>query len=118
MVLRATWLLKWFWGKVCSFKFLCNIGHTKSLDWYQLGLLTYELLTGDTPYFGIDKQSINKNILSAKISIPKENMSKNAVDFILNLMNRNPSRRLGAERGASELKSHPWLSNIDWSKCA
>lgn len=29
-------------------------------------------------------------------------------------MNRNPLNRLGAKRGAAELKEHPFFSSIDW----
>ena len=34
---------------------LTRQGHGKSVDWYLLGVLTYEMLVGKTPYFSSDK---------------------------------------------------------------
>jgi hypothetical protein len=33
----------------------------------------------------------------------------------LQLLNRNPRHRLGAQRDTAELKEHPFFSSIDWS---
>ncbi len=36
--------------------------------------------------------------------------------MIVSLLNRNPSKRLGAgPEGADEIKRHPFFKNIDWS---
>jgi serine/threonine protein kinase len=43
-------------------------------------------------------------------------MSQDAVNLIVNLLNRNPSNRLGAgPEGAAEIKQHPFFSSLDWS---
>ena len=34
--------------------------------------------------------------------------------FVKGLLNRNPQNRLGAKRGAAELKEHPFFASIDW----
>jgi hypothetical protein len=36
----------------------------------------------------------------------------------LQLLNRNPKHRLGAERDAAELKEHPFFKSIDWNLLA
>ena len=42
-------------------------------------------------------------------------MSLDARDLILNLLNRNPKKRMGAgERDAEELKEHAFFKGIDW----
>lgn len=38
--------------------------------------------------------------------------------FLLQLLNRNPKHRLGAERDAAELKGHPFFKSIDWKLLA
>lgn len=44
-------------------------------------------------------------------------MSTDAKNIIVNLLNRNPSKRLGAgQDGADEIKRHPFFQNIDWEK--
>jgi len=42
-------------------------------------------------------------------------MSKDAKDLILNLLNRNPNKRLGAgPRDATEIMEHSFFKGIDW----
>ena len=41
---------------------LRRAGHTKSIDWYLLGVLIYEMLVGVPPYFNPDKAVLFKNI--------------------------------------------------------
>ena len=41
---------------------LRRAGHTKSIDWYLLGVLIYEMLVGVPPYFNPDKAILFKNI--------------------------------------------------------
>ena len=46
-------------------------------------------------------------------------MTADAKHLIVNLLNRNPSKRLGAgSDGADEIKRHPFFSAVDWDKVA
>ena len=46
-------------------------------------------------------------------------MSLDARDLILNLLNRNPKKRMGAgERDAAELKEHAFFKGVDWEATA
>jgi hypothetical protein len=38
--------------------------------------------------------------------------------FVKGLLNRNPQNRLGAKRGAAELKEHPFFKSINWDLLA
>ena len=43
-------------------------------------------------------------------------MSVKAKNLIIHLLNRNPSKRLGAgPTGADEIKKHPFFASIDWN---
>jgi len=33
----------------------------------------------------------------------------------LKLLERNPSKRLGAKKDADEVRAHPWFKNINWN---
>jgi serine/threonine protein kinase len=90
-------------------------GHTKSIDWYLLGVLIYEMLVGVPPYFNTEKKKLFENIQSGPLKIPN-NMSQAAKSLILLLLNRNPGKRLGAGPGdAEDIKKHAFFNDIDWS---
>ncbi|KAK3093541.1 hypothetical protein FSP39_017025, partial [Pinctada imbricata] len=81
-----------------------STGHDFAVDWWSLGVLTYELLTGASP-FTVDgekntQSEISRRILRAQPPMPRE-FSQEVRDFILKLLVKNPEKRLGA-RGADE----------------
>lgn len=45
-------------------------GHTRSIDWYMLGALIYEMLVGVPPYFDTDKAKLFENIKSGPLKLP------------------------------------------------
>ena len=90
------------------------MGHTKSLDFYLLGVLLYEMIVGVPPYFSTDRQKLFENIQSGPLKIP-HTMSENARNLILQLLNRNPQKRLGAgPRDSEEVKEHPFFQGVNW----
>jgi len=91
-------------------------GHTKSIDWYLLGVLLYEMIVGVPPYFSTDRQKLFENIQGGPLKIP-HTMSENARGLILQLLNRNPMKRLGAgARDSEEIKSHIFFKDVDWKQ--
>lgn len=60
-----------------------------------LGVFFYELLVGTPPYYKNNRQELIDNILTGPLRIP-QTMSEEARDLILNLLNRNPKKRLGS----------------------
>ena len=89
-------------------------GHGKSVDWYLVGVLLYEMLVGIPPYFSSNKDQMFKNIKSGPLRMP-ERLSSDAKDFIIKLLNKNPSKRLGAGKtDAEELKNHDFFSGVNW----
>jgi serine/threonine protein kinase len=93
-------------------------GHTKSIDWYLLGVLIYEMLVGVPPYFNTDKTKLFENIQQGPLKIP-HTMPPPARSIILLLLNRNPSKRLGAgPTDAEEVKEHEFFADINWEEIA
>ena len=76
----------------------------QSMDWYNIGTLLYELLTGKPPYYAKDLASYQSNIKFAELQIP-DFVDEDASDLIRKLMIRQPLCRLGA-KGAEEVKYH------------
>jgi len=95
-----------------------TISPLQSVDWWSLGVLTYELLTGASPFtVEGDKNTqadISKRILNAEPLMP-DFLSPLVRDFILRLLVKDPQKRLGGGPGdAAEVKAHPFFSVIDW----
>ncbi|EJU06200.1 hypothetical protein DACRYDRAFT_112948 [Dacryopinax primogenitus] len=87
----------------------------RSVDWWALGVVTYEFLYGFPPFHADSPSQVFDNIISRRIDWFDEHVdfSKDARDFMERLMCTDPTRRLGF-KGAQEVKAHPWLSDIDW----
>ena len=45
-------------------------GHTRMIDWYLLGLLIFELLTGAPPYYNHSRETLFENIKKATLKFP------------------------------------------------
>eukprot|EP00347_Sterkiella_histriomuscorum_P015416 403357105 len=88
-------------------------GHGKAVDWYLLGVVFYEMLTGMPPYYADDKEVLFQNIMNNTLEIP-EHVSPQCQDLLIKLLNKNPLKRLGSKHGAPELKSHSYFSDVDW----
>lgn len=76
-----------------------------------LGVTTYALLTGFSPFGGDTDQETFCNISNVDIDFPDElfeDVSAEAVDFIRKLLVKDPRERLTAK----ECLKHPWLANL------
>lgn len=90
-------------------------GYDESVDWWSVGVILFEMIVGYPPFFADDPSITCQKILHWKKTfvIPREaNLSKEAVDLIRKLI-CEPQSRLG-NRGAEEIKRHPFFSGVDW----
>ena len=91
-------------------------GHGKAVDWYLLGVLLYEMLTGVTPYYDKNKNNLFYNIEQGKLIIPNF-VSENAKNLLRGLLQRDPKKRLGGGiRDSEEIKEHKFFEDVDWQK--
>ncbi|XP_050809206.1 ribosomal protein S6 kinase alpha-5 isoform X3 [Gopherus flavomarginatus] len=99
-----------------------DTGHDKAVDWWSLGVLMYELLTGASP-FTVDGEKnsqaeISRRILKSEPPYPQE-MSALAKDVIQRLLMKDPKKRLGCgPGGADEIRQHPFFQKINWDDLA
>jgi serine/threonine protein kinase len=75
-----------------------NRGHDFTCDWWSLGALIYEMLSGAPPYYSKDKQKMLEDRLSKPI-IMRDYFSAEAVDLLNGLLSLNPKIRLGRKGG-------------------
>ncbi|CAB1341713.1 unnamed protein product [Coregonus sp. 'balchen'] len=78
-------------------------------DMWSIGVLTYVMLTGESPFLGDNKQETFLNISQVNVDYSQdafEGVSSLAIDFIKTLLLKNPRKRTTAE----ECLNHPWLN--------
>ncbi|WPG99412.1 Hypothetical protein R9X50_00222600 [Acrodontium crateriforme] len=91
-------------------------GYTKAVDWWTLGVLLYEMLTGLPPFYDENTNEMYRKILAEPLHFPgPEIVPPAARDLLTRLLDRDATRRLGTN-GASEIKAHPFFHSIDWRK--
>ncbi|ETN64743.1 ribosomal protein S6 kinase [Anopheles darlingi] len=93
---------------------LMRSGHGKAVDWWSLGALMYDMLTGMPPFCADNRKKTVDAILKDKLNIPGY-LTPDSRDLIRRLMKRQVGQRLGS--GASDgqaVREHPFFKNVNW----
>jgi len=118
-------------------------GHGKGADWWALGVIIYEMLSGYTPFYAEKPFDIYKKILEAKPTYPNifdpnlaegvnistgEALNSAPQGLLPRLMRYTPpgpdnkpkaseSQRMGCQKGGpEEIKKHKWFRGLNWAK--
>ncbi|KAJ6749113.1 NON-SPECIFIC SERINE/THREONINE PROTEIN KINASE [Salix purpurea] len=95
---------------------LLSKGHNKDADWWSVGILLYEMLSGQPPFTHANRKKLQERIIKEKVKLPPY-LSSEAHSLLKGLLQKEPSRRLGSGLdGGDEIKSHKWLRSINWKK--
>uniref|UniRef100_A0A6P7FQY2 cGMP-dependent protein kinase n=1 Tax=Diabrotica virgifera virgifera TaxID=50390 RepID=A0A6P7FQY2_DIAVI len=96
---------------------ILNKGHDKAVDFWALGILMHELLTGNPPFRASDPMNTYNLILKGidMIDFARHNVGRTAQGLIKKLCKDIPSERLGCQRGGIvDIKKHKWFQGFDW----
>ncbi|NWV91830.1 MYLK2 kinase, partial [Machaerirhynchus nigripectus] len=80
-------------------------------DMWSMGVITYMLLSGLSPFLGDDDTETLNNVLAANWYFDEEtfeSVSDEAKDFVSNLIIKDKSARMSAD----QCLQHPWLNNL------
>ncbi|XP_076286763.1 ribosomal protein S6 kinase beta-1 isoform X2 [Lasioglossum baleicum] len=93
---------------------LTRSGHGKAVDWWSLGAVMFDMLTGMPPFTGDDRRKTIEKILRGKLRLPQY-LSPDARDLIRRLLKRQVSHRLGSgPEDAEEIINHTFFKHINW----
>jgi len=94
-------------------------GYGKGVDWWTVGVFTFELLAGYPPFRSKehrgDMVKLYERITGGVYTCPPS-FSPEAVSFVEALLQHKPTQRLGVIQGeAQNVFGHPWFTGFDFS---
>ena len=93
---------------------IANMEYDKVVDWWSLGALSYDMMTGSPPFTSNNRKKTMDLIMNKKLSLPYF-LSPDAKDLLTKLMRKSPLVRLGYD-SANSLKQHRFFKSIDWKQ--
>ncbi|XP_060874983.1 serine/threonine-protein kinase N isoform X2 [Metopolophium dirhodum] len=93
---------------------LTETSYTRSVDWWGLGVLIFEMLVGESPFPGDDEEEVFDSIVNDEVRYPRF-LSLEAIAIMRRLLRKNPERRLGSsERDAEDVKKQAFFRQVVW----
>ncbi|XP_012231462.1 ribosomal protein S6 kinase beta-1-like [Linepithema humile] len=93
---------------------LTRSGHGKAVDWWSLGSLMYDMLTGAPPFTSDNRKKTIDKILRGKLILPQY-LTPDARDLVRKLLKRQVAQRLGSgPLDGEQVKIHRFFKHIIW----
>jgi serine/threonine protein kinase len=95
---------------------LNRTGHGRAVDWWSLGALLFEMLTGWPPFYSADRKELFEQIRHSELDLgDTQHLSEAARDILRRLLHKDPRQRLGCSAADSaDIKAHPFFAGVDW----
>lgn len=98
----------------------------RSVDWWSFGIILYEMIFYETPFFSENLEKLFKSITEEKLNFPssfaiegqssdKKEIPFVLVDFLNKLIEKDPHKRIGTF-DEDEIFRHPFFEGIEWKK--
>mmetsp|Transcript_10990 Transcript_10990/g.31122 ORF Transcript_10990/g.31122 Transcript_10990/m.31122 type:complete len:791 (+) Transcript_10990:77-2449(+) len=97
---------------------IASTGHTIAVDWWTLGILIFELMSGRPPFESAYPMQIYSKVMKgiSKVTFPPVCQDK-VGELIKSLLKKEPSERLPMKTGGTQnIKDHKWFSGFQWDK--
>lgn len=95
---------------------IASTGHTNAVDWWTLGVLVFELMSGHPPFESAYPMQIYSKVMKGINKVPFPPKCQGPVgELIKGLLKKEPSERLPMRPGGvTNLTSHAWYQGFDW----
>lgn len=89
-------------------------GYAKSVDWWGVGVLVFEMVAGFPPFLSVDSIKLFNKIIAVNYKMPSS-FSGDLKDLIKNMLQADLSKRYGnMKNGVKDIKNHKWFREINW----
>ncbi|PVD23395.1 hypothetical protein C0Q70_16664 [Pomacea canaliculata] len=88
--------------------------YDKTVDWWCLGAVLYEMVYGLPPFYSRDTTEMYQNILYKPLRL-RTNVSAAGRSVLEGLLQKEKEKRLGAKRDFEEIKHHDFFADINWN---
>jgi len=86
----------------------------RSVDWWGLGVVMYEMMCGRLPFYNRDHDVLFELILMEELRFPS-GLSREGRSLLSQLLDKDPHKRLGSSSSdAQDVMAHRFFNNIDW----
>ncbi|XP_030643855.1 ribosomal protein S6 kinase beta-2-like [Chanos chanos] len=93
---------------------LTRSGHNRAVDWWSLGALMYDMMTGSPPFTAENRKKTIDKILKGKLNLPPY-LTPDARDMIKKLLKKNPTQRLGSSKAdCADIQKHHFFRHVNW----
>eukprot|EP01015_Nassula_variabilis_P011233 TRINITY_DN19110_c0_g1_i1.p1 TRINITY_DN19110_c0_g1~~TRINITY_DN19110_c0_g1_i1.p1 ORF type:complete len:333 (+),score=60.04 TRINITY_DN19110_c0_g1_i1:13-1011(+) len=87
----------------------------KTSDWWNFGVVLYEMLVGLPPFFNKVQNVMFQAIVETQVKFPQQiQISEEGIDFLDKLLKKSPSERIGTIGGVAQIMDHQWFQDINW----
>ena len=87
----------------------------RAVDWWGVGIVMYEMMSGRLPFYNHDHEVMFELILAEEVRFPNK-MSQGARELLSKLLEKDPKVRLGGgQEDAKEIMRHPFFAEINWA---
>merc|ERR1712000_114408 len=94
---------------------ILNEGHDCSVDYWALGVLIYEMVTGWPPFYADEPMKTYEKIVACAVSFPVY-ITRQLSDLVSKLLTTQPGKRLGNLKGGiNDIMKHKWFASFDWA---
>lgn len=88
---------------------------SRETDFWALGCVIYQMLSGKSPFKAATDYLIFQKIKNLEYTMPDE-FTEESKDIVQKLLMSNPDERLGSEKtgGIEAIKNHPFFKGVQW----
>merc|ERR1712217_366944 len=96
---------------------IASTGHTNAVDWWTLGILVFELMSGHPPFESAYPMQIYSKVMKGINKVPFPTKCQGNVEVLIKgLLKKEPSERLPMRpKGTENVKTTKWYHDFEWT---